>query len=231
MRTLLMGGQACVFYGAAEFSRDLDLLFLIDPANLERLRRALADLEAENIAVPPFDSRHLARGHAVHFRCRRQDVAGLRIDVMSVLRNCAPFEEMWERRSTIEIEGEWLELMSLEDLVHAKKTQRDKDWPMIARLIEQSWFSEKRKSAGPELVRFWLRELRTKELLIEAAAAWPKIALEAARDRRAVAEALAGDAARVAIALEIEEREERHRDREYWQPLKKELEQMRHPRQ
>jgi hypothetical protein len=25
-RTLLMGGQACVFYGAAEFSRDLDLL-------------------------------------------------------------------------------------------------------------------------------------------------------------------------------------------------------------
>ena len=25
-RTLLMGGQACIFYGAAEFSRDLDLL-------------------------------------------------------------------------------------------------------------------------------------------------------------------------------------------------------------
>jgi hypothetical protein len=25
---LLMGGQACVFYGAAEFSRDTDLLLL-----------------------------------------------------------------------------------------------------------------------------------------------------------------------------------------------------------
>ena len=25
VRTLLMGGQACVFYGAAEFSRDTDL--------------------------------------------------------------------------------------------------------------------------------------------------------------------------------------------------------------
>ena len=29
-RTLLMGGQACVFYGAAEFSRDLDLVVLAD---------------------------------------------------------------------------------------------------------------------------------------------------------------------------------------------------------
>jgi len=29
-----MGGQACVFYGAAEFSRDTDLLILADAANL-----------------------------------------------------------------------------------------------------------------------------------------------------------------------------------------------------
>jgi len=31
---LLMGGQACVLYGAAEFSRDLDLALLPDPTNL-----------------------------------------------------------------------------------------------------------------------------------------------------------------------------------------------------
>jgi len=52
VRALLMGGQACVFYGAAEFSRDLDLLILADAANLDRLRTALADLQAEPIAVP-----------------------------------------------------------------------------------------------------------------------------------------------------------------------------------
>lgn len=28
-----MGGQACVLYGAAEFSRDLDLALLPDPTN------------------------------------------------------------------------------------------------------------------------------------------------------------------------------------------------------
>ena len=27
---LLMGGQACVFYGAAEFSRDTDIVILAD---------------------------------------------------------------------------------------------------------------------------------------------------------------------------------------------------------
>jgi hypothetical protein len=30
-----MGGQACVFYGAAEFSRDTDLAILANSANLE----------------------------------------------------------------------------------------------------------------------------------------------------------------------------------------------------
>jgi len=34
VRALLMGGQACVFYGAAEFSRDTDLLLLSDADNL-----------------------------------------------------------------------------------------------------------------------------------------------------------------------------------------------------
>ncbi len=32
VRALLMGGQACVFYGGAEFSRDTDLLILPDAA-------------------------------------------------------------------------------------------------------------------------------------------------------------------------------------------------------
>ena len=37
-----------------------------DPANLRRLREALAELKAEVIAVPPLLARHLRRGHAVN---------------------------------------------------------------------------------------------------------------------------------------------------------------------
>jgi PHD/YefM family antitoxin component YafN of YafNO toxin-antitoxin module len=42
-----MGGQACVLYGAAEFSRDLNLALLIEAGNLERFRELLAELQAE----------------------------------------------------------------------------------------------------------------------------------------------------------------------------------------
>jgi hypothetical protein len=69
VRALLMGGQACVFYGAAEFSRDTDLAIVADAVNLARLRRALAELQAVPIAVPPFAVKFLRRGHAIHFRC------------------------------------------------------------------------------------------------------------------------------------------------------------------
>ena len=63
-----MGGQACVFYGAAEFSRDVDFVLLAEPDNLKRLQSALDELEAEIIAIPPFDESFLNSGLAVHFR-------------------------------------------------------------------------------------------------------------------------------------------------------------------
>ena len=37
VRHLLIGGQACVLYGAAEFSRDCDLVILADSENLRNL--------------------------------------------------------------------------------------------------------------------------------------------------------------------------------------------------
>jgi len=225
-QTLLMGGQACVFYGAAEFSRDLDLLLLIRPQNLERFQAALDQLQAEPVAVPSFEVPHLARGHAVHFRCCREDLLALRIDVMSTLRGVASFEELWERRTTIEVAGEAVDLLALEDLVLAKKTQRDRDWPVVRRLVEQSYFSHAGAGDAPR-VEFWLRELRTPELLVAVATSHPELASRVAARRPLLDAARRGETAQVARLLEDEEREERRRDREYWEPLKRELEQFR----
>lgn len=90
VRALLMGGQACVFYGAAEFSRDTDFAILADAANLARLRKARAELRAGPIAVPPFALKYLRRGHAIHFRCRHPDALCMRVDVMSQMRGVPP---------------------------------------------------------------------------------------------------------------------------------------------
>jgi hypothetical protein len=144
-----MGGQACVLYGAAEFSRDTDLVILADASNLMRLRRALAELQAEVIAVPPFQLRHLRRGQAVHFRCLHPDLARMRIDVMSRLRGVGTFAGLWRRRTTITLpDGFSIDAMSLHDLVQAKKTQRDKDWPMLRRLVEAHYSSFARLSCS-----------------------------------------------------------------------------------
>ena len=56
-----MGGQACVFYGPAEFSSDTDLAILASSENLAKLDKALTDLDAQVIAVPPFEARYLRK--------------------------------------------------------------------------------------------------------------------------------------------------------------------------
>jgi hypothetical protein len=42
VRALLMGGQACILYGAAEFSRDIDVAILASDENLQRLGAGLS---------------------------------------------------------------------------------------------------------------------------------------------------------------------------------------------
>ncbi len=223
-----MGGQACVFYGAAEFSRDTDLLILADPANLERLEAALRDLQAESIAVPPLGLDYLQRGHAVHFRCHHPEAADIRVDVMSRLRGVEDFEVLWARRTTLtDTDGTVYELLSLPDLVQAKKTQRSKDWPMLQRLLEAHYLRHRLESTL-EQRRFWLHELRTPEFLVEATHQWPELAEQIARERPLLLLAKAGQLDRLREALSAEEQTERRHDYQYWQPLKAELEQLRH---
>jgi hypothetical protein len=230
VQALLMGGQACILYGAAEFSRDADFAVLASPENLDRLTGALAELQADVIAVPPFEVRYLERGHAIHFRCKHPEAQGMRVDVMACLRGVDPFPELWSRRTTWDLpEGFQIDSLSLPDLVASKKTQRDKDWPMIRRLVEVS-YDEGFASPTPERMEFWLRELRTPEVLIECARAFPERARQMAESRPAVHAALSGDQDAVREALAAEQASERERDRTYWNPLKAELEALRHPR-
>lgn len=119
---LLMGGQACVLYGGAEFSRDLDLVIATHPGALTQLQTALADLRAAVIAVPPLRLDLLERGDAVHFRCQRADVARLRIDVLARPPRITDLAGLWARRVVVSIPaGASVPVIALADLVAAKK--------------------------------------------------------------------------------------------------------------
>jgi hypothetical protein len=222
-----MGGQACILYGAAEFSRDTDLAVITDADNLSRLTGALAQLQAKCIAVPPFEPEYLRRGHAVHFRCQHPEAIGMRIDLMEVMRGVDSFQELWSRRTTAQVPGGLsIDVMSLPDLIQAKKTQRDKDWPMIRRLIE-AHHVEFASNPSPAQVRFWLKEGRTPMLLIETAKRFPEHLPEAIAGRSLLSLARAGDEGSLAEALMEEEKSEREVDRLYWFPLRAELEKLR----
>jgi hypothetical protein len=223
-----MGGQACVFYGAAEFSRDTDLAILASLQNLAKLQKALKDLKAEVIAVPPFEIRYLRKGHAIPFRCNHVEALGMRVDVMTKMRGVSPFTKLWKRRTTIEVDGSAIELMGLPDLVQAKKTQRDKDWPMIRRLVEVNYFAN-REAPTKDQVRFWFLELRTPQLLIELARQ-NRIAAQLFRQRPLLKALKSEDELLLGKLLNEEEQQVRDADRRYWTPLKKELETLRHAR-
>ena len=97
---------------------------------------------------------------------------------------------------------------------------------MIRRLVEQNYFQHMNEPT-PEQIRFWLRELRTPRLLLITAEAWPLEANGEAGGRSAVAAAISSSEERVAECSDLEEKCERDRDRLYWQPLRRELEELR----
>ena len=100
---------------------------------------------------------------------------------------------------------------------------------MVARLVERRYLAIDSPPSGNEL-RFLFRELRTPDLLLEAAERYSDVASQFAAQRPAVSAAVSGDRAGIVSALKTEEEDARNRDRLYWDPLKRELEQFRHER-
>lgn len=222
-----MGGQACILYGAAEFSRDVDLAVLADDRNLRRLRQVLNELHATPVYVPDLSIAALHRGHACHFRANVPPAVGLRVDIMSAMRGCDPFDKLWARRRALTLPGTGrVNVLSLPDLVQAKKTQRDKDWPMIRRLIEADYHHHPRRPPR-EQIRFWLREARTPELLLELVRRYPSHAAGLNDQRPLLGFALTKELDKLSAALAAEEQLERLADKEYWAPLRSELSDLR----
>lgn len=226
-----MGGQACVFYGAAQVSKDVDFILLADEENYARLHVALDTLQARRIAVPRFDPAVLARGHAVHFRCTAPGMENLRVDLMTRLRGLPDFATLWERRTTFQDDtGAEFNLLSVPDLVLAKKTQRTKDWPVIELLVTIH-HRENSATPRPDWIEFWLREARTPELIVELAARFPAETAAMEPHRPLLAHARTGDLDSLRAALDAEVRAEQAKDRAYWEPLRREMETFRRAEQ
>jgi hypothetical protein len=179
------------------------------------------------VAVPPFEQQYLDLGLAVHFRCHRLELLSIRLDVMSKMRGVDAFPQLWHRRTTVQLtDGQEINLMNIVDLVLAKKTQRDKDWPMIRALVDAHYEAHK-DSPSDETIRFWLRECRSPQLLKRLVRECPSAAVQLMQSRPLLRNALDGSMDELNAALAREQHVEQERDREYWEPLRAKLQELR----
>jgi hypothetical protein len=94
---------------------------------------------------------------------------------------------------------------------------------MIRRLLEAHYFQFQIHPTRAQTA-FWLKELRTPELLIDIAQRYPRTCNRLAAARPLLSSALLGKPEEIAQKLLDEERQEREKDCLYWLPLRKELE-------
>ena len=153
---------------------------------------------------------------------------GLRIDVMSTMRGCDTFDKLWRRRKTIRIKDYGvIDVIGLTDLVQSKKTQRDKDWLMLKQLVENDIILNK-NNPSKERVKWWLIESRNTGSLINLSGQYPVLAKKCVKERPLLKYADTKNSEKLNLRLHKEELEERKKDVEYWKPLRKELETLRH---
>ena len=224
---MLIGGQACIIYGAAEFSRDTDIIILCNNDNLNTLRKTLSELKAAQIFFPPLELKYLKKGHACHFRCHAKGVENLRIDIIGKLRGCSNFETMWKRRTTAALSnGLKIDILGIPDLVKCKKTQRDKDWFMLNRLVGNDILLNQ-PNASEDKIKWWFLECRSTETLFNLMQKFPGYIDNCIKERPLLKYVKENNKKTLEKMLYEEEVSERNKDEQYWAPLKKELSNLR----
>ena len=138
VRYLLISGQATVVYGAAEFTEDIDLWVDPAPQNLEPFLRALARMNATvGRLTPPVTEENARFGHGFHFVVPEPEGLTWQVDIMGQPPRVGSFRTALER-SLPELRAiPQCRVIDPLSLVQLKKTCRERDYPIIAALIER----------------------------------------------------------------------------------------------
>jgi predicted nucleotidyltransferase len=118
---VVIGAFAVIAHGHIRTTRDLDITYSTEPANLEVLGRVLVDLDARlrGVAeVVPFvpDGRTLHNAELLTL----ETTEGA-LDLLAAPPGAGPYAELKERATTIEIAGHAVAIASLDDLLAMKR--------------------------------------------------------------------------------------------------------------
>ncbi len=226
VRYLLISGQACVLYGASQFTEDVDLWIRPSSGDLRGLLKALAFAGARvhKLTVRP-TLRRMRQGHGFHFLIPPD----IYLDVMGRPPRVGRFSAAWSRRRRMKTDWGTLPVAAPEDLVLLKRTNRPSDYEAITNLVRVRYEEAK----GNLTVTGWCLEntFDVDDLLAFAEQAsgrmkkWPlRKALRALLPVIPGQHSLSSSRrSKVARLLAIEAAEVQEQEREYWLPLLRDL--------
>jgi predicted nucleotidyltransferase len=118
---VVVGGMAMVLHGSARLTRDLDICYSTDPANLEALGATLVEISAHLRDVPE-DVPFVPDGGTL----RRTTILALdsddgRIDLLASPAGAPPYPQLRERATRTTFDGRAILIASLEDLESMKR--------------------------------------------------------------------------------------------------------------
>jgi predicted nucleotidyltransferase len=125
---LIIGGQAEALFGSPRVTYDYDFCYRRSKENLERLARALKELNPALRGVPPdlpfqIDARSLALGENFTFKTRLGD-----IDLLGWVEPLGNYDALLKHAETYPIGESAVRTISLEDLIRVKEhIRRPKD--------------------------------------------------------------------------------------------------------
>jgi hypothetical protein len=118
---VVIGGVAVVVQASPRFTRDLDICYAADSANLSRLGALLLSLEAKLRGVDedlPFvpDARTLRRAHMLTLSTREGD-----LDLLVDPPGAPSYAALRRHADVIDLDGASVRIASLEDLIAMKR--------------------------------------------------------------------------------------------------------------
>ena len=118
---LVIGGVAVAVHGYGRSTKDLDIVYATNPANLERLGQVLVEIGArlrgveEDVPFVP-DASTLRRVSLLTL-----DTPEGGLDLLVDPDGAARYEEMWKRAEVIRLDDTEFRVVSLEDLLSMKR--------------------------------------------------------------------------------------------------------------
>ena len=114
VKYLIVGGYAVTKYAEPRYTKDLDLWVLANPGNAQKIYYALREFGAPLVDISADDFAH--EGYFY-----QMGIPPVRVDILMSIPGMTSFEEAWERRENVEIDGVVFPFISKQDLIISKR--------------------------------------------------------------------------------------------------------------